>query len=169
MTLSNKLGKSYDQVRENIKIKPIPMTIGEASFTLRVRIPLKKEMESTLEAINNPPEEAVQAIYERLSKPILDILESGGDAIKESTKDKVIVKDDDVIMDGTSIRQAAKFTAMWETKVERFFQLLQSETDEPINETYAQITDEFPEQVVRTIVEEIEAAIKPDYKTAKKN
>ena len=58
---------------------------------------------------------------------------------------------------------------MWETKVEEYFHLLQSETGEPVNESYEEIAEEFTEPVIRQIVEDIEAAIKPDYKTAKKN
>jgi hypothetical protein len=74
-----------------------------------------------------------------------------------------------MIVDGNSVKQVATFNAMWETKVEEFFHLLQSENGEAIDETYEQISEEFPEPVIRQIVEDIESAIKPDYKTAKKN
>jgi len=60
-------------------------------------------------------------------------------------------------------------TAIWETQVEEYFHLLQSETGEAINETFKDISEEFPEQVIREIVTEIDGAIRPDYKTAKKN
>ena len=167
MTLSSKLGASFDQVKDQIKIKPITLTIGEATFTLRVRVPVKREMESIVEAITNPPSEVTEAAYKRLSQPILDAVQEGGEAVAEAGK--LQIKDDDLIMDGTSVRQVATFTAMWETKVERFFSLLQSETDEPINEKYEQIAEEFPESVIKQIIEEIEAAVRPDYKSAKKN
>jgi hypothetical protein len=167
MTLSSKLGASFDQVKDQIKIKPITLTIGEATFTLRVRVPVKREMESIVEAITNPPAEVTEAAYKRLSQPILDAVQEGGEAVAEAGK--LQITDTDVIMDGTSVRQVATFTAMWETKVEKFFNLLQSETDEPINEKYAQIAEEFPESVIKQIIEEIEAAVRPDYKSAKKN
>ena len=167
MTLSSKLGASFDQVKDQIKIKPITLTIGEATFTLRVRVPVKREMESIVESITNPPSEVTEAAYKRLSQPILDAVQEGGEAVAEAGK--LQITDTDVIMDGTSVRQVATFTAMWETKVEKFFGLLQSETDEPINEKYEQIAEEFPESVIKQIIEEIEAAVRPDYKSAKKN
>jgi hypothetical protein len=46
---------------------------------------------------------------------------------------------------------------------------LESETGDPIDETYEQISSEFPEQIIKEIVTAIDGAIRPDYKTAKKN
>lgn len=167
MTISSKLGASFDQVKDQIKIKPITLTIGEATFTLRVRVPVKREMEQMVEAITNPPPETIEAAYKRLSQPILEAVKEGGEAIADASKLQIM--DNDLIMDGTSVRQVATFTAMWETKVQRYFGLLQSETDEPITETYDQIAEEFPESVIKQIIEEIETAVRPDYKSAKKN
>lgn len=167
MTLANKLGSSFDQVKDQIKIKPITLTIGEATFTLRVRVPVKREMESMIDSITNPPVELIEAAYKRLADPILEAMKEGGEAVAEVGK--LQVKDNDLILDGTSVRQVATFTAMWETKVAKYFSLLQSETDEPINETFEQIAEEFPEAIIKQIIEEIEAAVKPDYKSAKKN
>ena len=169
MTLSSKLGTSFDQVKDQVKIKSIPMEIGQAKFTLKVRIPLKKEMEEIIESISNPPAERIEAVYNRFSKPILDTLQDGGDELQDTVKQVITVLDNDIIVDGNSVRNVSRFSAMWEIKVEKFFSLLQSETDTPVNETYQQIVDEFPEQVIRQIVEEVEAAVKPDYKTSKKN
>ena len=59
--------------------------------------------------------------------------------------------------------------AINEVQIEEYFHLLQSESGEPITETYEQISAEFPEQVIKEIVAQIDAAIRPDYKTAKKN
>lgn len=167
MTISGKLGASFDQVKDQIKIKPITLTIGEATFTLRVRIPVKREMEEMVEAITSPPAETIEAAYKRLSQPILDAVKEGGETVLEAGK--LQIKDDDLIMDGTSVRQVATFTAMYETKVQRYFALLQSETDEPITESYEQIAEEFPESIIKQIIEEIESAVRPDYKSAKKN
>lgn len=172
MTFASKLGASYSQVRDQVKIKKIEVTVGSVTFNLRVRVPLKREMELMLERIAKPNAELVEQIYQRLSKPLKESIAEGGDDFLEMlNKDKQIitVMDDDMIVDGNSVRQVATFTAMWETKVVEFFHLLQSESGEPIDETYEQITEEFPEAVVRQIVEEIESAVKPDYKTAKKN
>ena len=84
-------------------------------------------------------------------------------------KQMLKITDDDVIIDGSSVKQVAGMTAMWEARVEEYFSMLQSETGEPVNETYEQISEEFPEQVIRQIIENIETVIKPDYKATKKN
>jgi hypothetical protein len=172
MTFADKLGMSYTQVRDQVKIKKIEVTVGNVNFNLRVRVPLKREMELMLEKISSPDDELVESIYQKLSAPIKESVAQGGDEFLEAmNKENQVIKitDDDVILDGNSVRQVATFTAMWETKVQEYFHLLQSENGEPIDETYEQITEEFPEPVIRQIVEDIESAIKPDYKTAKKN
>lgn len=172
MTFADKLGASYSQVRDQVKIKKIEVTVGSVTFNLRVRIPLKRETELMLERIAKPNSELVEKIYARLSSPLKEsIAEGGEDFLEVLNKDKQIITvlDDDMIVDGNSVKQVATFNAMWETKVEEFFHLLQSESGEPIDETYEQISEEFPEPVIRQIVDDIESAIKPDYKTAKKN
>lgn len=172
MTFAEKLGASYSQVRDQVKIKKIEITVGSVIFNLRVRVPLKREMEQIIDRISNPSPDLVEQIYERLSKPLRETITEGGNEFLEVlNKDKpvITVLDDDIILDGNSVKQVATFTAMWETKVQEFFHLLQSESGEPINETYEQILEEFPEAVIRQIVEDIESAVKPDYKTAKKN
>lgn len=172
MTFAEKLGGSYGAVKDQVKIKKLTIEVGTVKFDLRVRIPLKKEMETLIEEVANPSQEVIDRIFARLSKPVMDSIKEGGeDFLKaiNSEKDVIVVSKDDLMLDGQSVRQIAMFTAMWENKVERYFSLIQSETGAPVDETYDQITDEFPEAVVRQIVETIEASIKPDYKSSKKN
>jgi hypothetical protein len=172
MTFASKLGKSYEQSRDQAKLKTINLEIGNAKFSLKVRIPLKREMEELIEKISHPSEELVEAIYQKLAAPLIQTIQEGGDEFAQAMSEGeggITITENDVIVRGSSVRQVAMFTAMWETKVEEYFHLLQSEIGDPINETYAQIADEFPESVIKQMVEDIEAAIKPDYKTAKKN
>jgi len=172
MSFADKLGASYTQVRDQVKIKKIEIIVGSVIFNLCVRVPLKREMEQMLDRISKPSDELIEQIYDRLSKPLKESIAEGGDEFLEIiNKDKQVITliDGDIVLDGNSVRQVATFTAMWETKVQEFFHLLQSESGEPINETYEQIAEEFPEPVIRQIVDDIESAIKPDYKTAKKN
>ena len=172
MSFADKLGKSYGVVRDQAKIKKIDIELGEVKFSLKVRIPLKHEMESLTEKIANPDPEKVNVIYENLTKSIKQAIEEGGDdflKVLNNDKETIKVTDDDIVIDGTSTKQVANMTAIWETQVEEYFHLLQSETGEAINETFKDISEEFPEQVIREIVTAIDGAIRPDYKTAKKN
>jgi hypothetical protein len=172
MSFADKLGKSYGMVRDQAKIKKIDIELGEVKFSLKVRIPLKHEMESLTEKIANPDPEKVNVIYDNLTKSIKQAIEEGGDdflKVLNGDKETIKVTDDDIVIDGTSTKQVANMTAIWETQVEEYFHLLQSETGEAINETFKDISEEFPEQVIREIVTAIDGAIRPDYKTAKKN
>jgi hypothetical protein len=99
-------------------------------------------------------------------------LDDGGEEflkLLNSEKETIKVTDDDIIINGTSTRQVSNMTAIWQTQVEQYFYLLESETGDPIDETYEQISSEFPEQIIKEIVTAIDGAIRPDYKTAKKN
>lgn len=170
--LADKLGKEYDKVREQAKLRTIKITLGEVTFDLKVKIPLKREMEEMTERITSPSQEKIDAIFVRLSKPIKDVIAESGEefvAALNATKESIVIKDDDIIVDGNSVRQVATFTAIHETRVEEYFHLLQSVTGEPITESYEEIAEEFPDIAIKEIVEVIENAIKPDYTTAKKN
>jgi len=172
MALANKLGKSYTKVQAETKLKTIHIDLDEVKFDLKVRVPLKKEMEEITNRIISPSAERIEAIYERLSSPLRKTIEEGGEEFIKALNEKketIIVREDDLIVDGTSIRQVANFSAVEECKVEEYFHLLISETGEPVNETYEQITAEFHEFVVKEILQAIEESIKPDYKTVKKN
>ena len=67
------------------------------------------------------------------------------------------------------MRSVANLTALWQRQVEMYFSLLQTQTAEPVNESYEEIAEEFPEAVIREIVKRIDEAIRPSYKDAKKN
>lgn len=172
MTISKKLGKAVQQVSEELPVRKITVDLGEVKFDLRVRVPLKKQMEEITARILTPSNEKVDQIYERLSAPMRKTLAEGGEEFVKALNEKkqnIILTDDDLIIDGTSVRQVAQLQAMDEQKVEEYFHLLISETNEPVTETYEQIVAEFPEFVVKEIVSAIQGAVAPDYRTTKKN
>lgn len=172
MALANKLGKSYEKVKAETKLKTIHIDLEEVKFDLKVRVPLKKEMEEITAKILTPDQARVDKIFKRLAEPMIKAMDEGGEDFVKAINDKkqtLTKTEDDLIVDGTSVRQVANFSAIEENKVEQYFHLLVSETGEPVNENYEQIIEEFPEFVIREIVAEIDKAIKPDYKTVKKN
>lgn len=170
--LANKLGKSYEIVADQTKIKKVTVDLGEVKFDIRVRVPLKKEMEEITAKIINPPEEKVAKLYNKYAAPIQQTIDEGGEGFLEvinRERKTIEVVEGDLIVDGKSVKQVANFAAIEETRVEEYFHLLVSETNEPVTETYEEITAEFPEFAVQEILKAIEQAIKPDYKTVKKN
>jgi len=172
MSVSKKLGKALQQVTEDLPVRKITIDLGEVKFDLRVRVPLKKQIEEINTRIINPPKEKADAIYEQLSGPMRQTMTEGGEdfvkALNENNK-SIVMLDDDLIVDGTSVRQVAQLQAMEHQKVEEYFHLLVPEQGDAVDESYEQITEEFPEFVVTEIVNAIQAAISPDYKSVKKN
>lgn len=172
MSLSNKLGTSFANVADKVKVKVVHIKTDEAEFDLRIKIPLKAEFETIMTEILTPNEERVNEIYEKSAKPFQEQIDKGGQEFLDTInndKDYIVVKDNDLIVDGNSIRQYAMLTAMSEKKIERYFQLIISDTDVPVNETYQEIMAQLPEEVVKIILDEIEKAIRPNYDSVKKN
>ncbi|MGA0851539.1 MAG: hypothetical protein ACO3QM_05805 [Candidatus Nanopelagicaceae bacterium] len=167
MTLGTKLGKAVQQ--DTLQVRKITVDLGETKFDLRVKVPLKKQIEDINARIFSPSAERTEAIYQRLAGPMLKTMQEGGEDFVKALGESVTVKDDDLIVDGTSLRQVAQIQAMEELKVEEYFHLLVSETEESVNETYDQITEQLPEFVVKEIVSAVQSAISPDYRSIKKN
>lgn len=172
MTLTKKLGKQLEALKADLPVKTIKIDLGEVKFDLKVRVPLKKDMEAMNARILTPPVEKVNAVYENMASPLRKTLEEGGEEFMAALKDQgkgIELLENDLIVDGTSLRQVASFTAIEEQRVEEYFHLLVSETGEPVTESYDQIVAEFPDFVIKEIVAAIQGVIAPDYKTAKKN
>ena len=172
MSIAQKLGADYESIRTASRFKSIQVKLNDIEFSLKVRVPVKREMELITSSITDPDMQKVNAIYEALALPLKKTIESADagflDALN-ADKEKIKVTDNDLIVDGTSVRHIAQMSAIWQSQVERYFSLLQSATGEPISETYEEISEEFPESIIREIVMHIDEAIRPNYKDAKKN
>lgn len=172
MTIANKLGPSYEAVRAQARIKTITVTLNDVECELKVRIPVKREMDEINTKITQGDSTIVDRIYTELSAPLLKTINEADEgfikALGENDQ-KIVVTENDVNINGTSVRQIASLTALWQTQVQIYFSLLQTPTGEPINESYDEIAEEFPEQIIREIVQKIDAVIKPNYKDTKKN
>lgn len=172
MAIAKKLGKKYEDVRVAARYKTIKVDLNDVSFELKVRVPVKREMEEMLAKITTPDPKAVTEIFDRLSKPLREsVAENGAEFLEtlNSDGDRLKITDDDVIVNGTSIKQVSNLAAIWQTQVTSYFSLLQSETGEPINESYDEIAEEFPDAVIKEIITKIDEAIRPSYKETKKN
>ena len=172
MTIGNKLGSSYESIKNAIKQKTIKITFNDTECELKVRVPFKREMEEITARISTPKPKLVEAIYNKLAAPIKKTVSTAEEGFMEAVNaegEKLRITDNDVIVDGTSVRQVANVSAIWQTQVEQYFSLLLTETGEPVNETFEQIAEEFPEYAIREIVAKIGDAIKPNYEETKKN
>jgi hypothetical protein len=172
MTISNKLGSSYESIRAASRVKTIKVGVNDVEFELKVRVPVKREMDEITTRLSIPNPELVDKLYEEMSKPLRDTVANVEDGFLEALNadgEKMRFTDNDVVVNGTSVRNVATLTALWQKQVEMYFSLLQTSTGEPVNESYQEIADEFPEAAIREIIKCIDEAIRPSYKDAKKN
>jgi hypothetical protein len=172
MTISNKLGSSYESIRAAARIKTIKVAINDMECELKVRVPVKREMDEITAKLSTPDADLVEKLYEEMSGPLKATMATVEDGFLEALNadgEKMSFTDNDVIVSGTSVRHIATLSALWQRQVEMFFGLLQTETGEPVTESFQEIADEFPEAVIRDIVKSIDEAIRPSYKDAKKN
>ena len=172
MTFASKLGNDYSDVRANAKFKTVSIQANDVVFELKVRIPVKRELHAMAAAITDPGQHLIDAIYENLAAPLRKTLEDAEDGFLEALNkdsEKIRLTENDIIVEGNSVRQVAKMTAISQLQVEKYFSLIKSATGEPINESYEEIADEFPESVIREILKKIDEAIKPNYAESKKN
>jgi len=172
MSIAQKLGQNYESIRVAAKFKTINVNLNDIDFKLKLRIPVKREMDEMFSNITSPTQESIDSQYEILSGPLKKTLQTTDESFltaMNADSEKIKILENDIIVDGNSIRQIAQMTVIWQAQVEKYFSLLQSETGEPINESYEEIAEEFPDSIIREIIEKIEAAIRPNYKDTKKN
>jgi hypothetical protein len=172
MSFANKLGPSYEAVRAQARIKTIKVTLNDVECELKIRVPVKREMEELTSSITNPIDSVVEEIYKNLSDPLVKTIKEADDEflkVLNAESEKIKILDNDLIVDGNSIRQIAQMTAIWQSQVEKYFALIQTSTGEPVTESFDEIAEEFPDVAIREIVNKIDSAIRPNFKDTKKN
>lgn len=148
-----KLSQSLKINTDNIRIREFTM----AGQKLRVRVPLASEMEVIGKAVDDA--EWIDK-FESLKKPFID--EASGD-VKET--------DDDVIVDGKSLKELAIMSAKTETRITQMIRLLvpAEEGFDMSQITYADIEAEFPFSVQIELMKKIAEVISPGYEESRKN
>ena len=109
------------------------------------------------EYFKNPNEELVEEIYQDLTKDLIKF--------KEEASDNVEFKDNDIVVDGRSIREAAKNKATIQHRIVEYIKLLIPEDGQSLDGIeYKDVEDEFPLAIQLTLVDKINEVIAPDYK-----
>jgi hypothetical protein len=120
-------------------------------------VPSVKEIETVYEYFKNPNEEIVEEIYQDLTKDLIKF--------KEEASDNVEFKDNDIVVDGRSIREAAKNKATIQHRIVEYIKLLIPEDGQSLEGIeYKDVEDEFPLAIQLTLVDKINEVIAPDYK-----
>jgi hypothetical protein len=152
------LGAKYQQNRENIFTRRFEL----GGHTFKVRIPYVNESDEIYKRINEPDEAKIAEAYKQMTDPLM--------ALKDQDAGFTFT-DDDVLIEGRSLKEAAKQKIQVEIKITEFVKLLVPEVEGATLDdlTYEEIEAEFPMAVQMQLVEKIAEAISPTYKETKGN
>jgi hypothetical protein len=152
-------GEKYQANKKNLLIRSFEL----GGHTFRVRIPLMVESDAIYKKVSNPDDELVEKTYKVITEPLLQFENNQTEEFKFT--------DNDILVDGRSMREAAKNKAITEARITEFFKLLVPEVEGVSFEdlTYSDIEEEFPISVQMMIVEKIGEVISPTYREARGN
>jgi len=151
--LGSALGKKYEENRLSVLTRSFEL----GDHTFKVRVPSVQEIEAIYNYFKNPNEEKVEFEYQRMLKEF--------DGLKE--KEGVEIKDNDMVIDGRSMRETAKNKHILQHRIVEYIKFLIPETGSLEDITYEDVETEFPLTVQMTLVEKINEVISPDYKDIK--
>lgn len=156
---SSAFGDKYQTNRKNLLIRSFEL----GGHTFKVRIPLIAESDAIYKKVSEPDEETIEKVYQEITKPLRQFENNQTEEFKFT--------DNDILVDGRSMREAAKNKAITEARITEFFKLLVPEMEGVTLEdlTYADIEEEFPIAVQMQIVEKIGEVISPTYREARGN
>lgn len=157
--LGSAFGEKYQAKRKDLLTRSFVLN----GHTFKVRIPLVAESDAIYKKVSDPDEEMVEKIYQEITAPLRQFENNQSEEFKFT--------DDDILVDGRSMREAAKNKAITEARITEFFKLLVPEMEGVTLEdlTYADIEEEFPIAVQMLIVEKIGEVISPTYREARGN
>jgi len=151
--LGSALGKKYEENRLSVLTRSFEL----GDHTFKVRVPSVSEIEAIYNYFKNPNEEKVEIEYQKMLKEF--------DGLKE--KEGVEIKDNDMVIDGRSMRETAKNKHILQHRIVEYIKFLIPETGSLEDITYEDVEAEFPLSVQMTLVEKINEVISPDYKDIK--
>jgi len=150
--LASALGSKYEQNKLSILTRSFEL----GNHTFKVRVPSVGEVEEIYNYFKNPDEAVTEQIYQELiANLVID------------PEDKVEKTDNDTIVEGRSMREAAKNKNIMQYRIVRYIQMLVPETGSLDDLTYADVESEFPLAIQLTLIDKINEVISPDYKDIK--
>ena len=156
---SSAFGDKYQTNRKNLLIRSFEL----GGHTFKVRIPLVSESDAIYKKVSEPDDETIEKIYVNITATLRQFEATQTEDFKFT--------DNDILVDGRSMREAAKNKAITEARITEFFKLLIPELEGASLDdlTYQDIEDEFPFSVQMQIVDKIGEVISPTYKEARGN
>ncbi|CAB4165309.1 hypothetical protein UFOVP815_33 [uncultured Caudovirales phage] len=157
--LASALGNAYTDKRRAIRTR----TFELGGHTFKVRVPLVSESDAMFARVSEPKPELVEKLYEALTISLAKF--------KDQQSEEFQFIDNDIIVSGRSMREAAKNKAMMELRITEYVQLLVPEDPEQslADITYADIEAEWPLSVQIALVDKIVEVTSPGYKETRGN
>lgn len=155
-------GANYEKMRREIITRKFEL----GGFVFRVRVPLVAETDAIYQRISEPDAQRVDDVYQTLVEPLLKYKDD-----QEAKDSGFTFLENDILVQGKSMREAAKNKVMTETRIVEYVRLLVPENPENTlaDITYADIEAEWPLNVQLALCEKIGEVISPTYKETKGN
>ena len=155
-------GANYEKMRREIITRKFEL----GGFVFRVRVPLVAETDAIYQRISEPDAQRVDEVYQTLVEPLLKYKDD-----QEAKDSGFTFLENDILVQGKSMREAAKNKVMTETRIVEYVRLLVPENPENTlsDITYADIEAEWPLNVQLALCEKIGEVISPTYKETKGN
>lgn len=152
------LGESYQAKREELRIRKFDL----GGHTFKVRVPVVAETDAIFKRVSEPDEAKIQAVYDKLAKPILEFKE-------DADKTGFEFLENDIIINGNSLKQTAKTQVMTQARITEYIKLLVPVEGTMDDITYEDIEAEFPMSTQLALIEKITEVISPTYRESRGN
>ena len=151
---ANALGKSFLENKDMVRTRTFEM----GGHTFKVKVPLTLEFEAMQKRIAEVDESKVDGYYQELSETLETI-----------DTEKVVIHEDDIVVDGRSLREAARNKVLMQSRITEMFKLLVPEETgfDMSTITYEMIEELFPFPIQVQVIEKIGEVISPSYSETK--
>ena len=158
-TLSKAFGTKFEENKDLVRTRSFEF----GGHTFKVKVPLTSEYEAMMIKINQAEDEKVKKYYDYLTKTFIDNKETLDPELG------VVFKDDDIEVQGRSLKHTAKTKIITENQITAMVQMLvPEEKDFDMSTiTYEMVEELFPFSVQIELLQKISEVISPSYKETK--
>ena len=151
--LSLALGSKYEENRVSVMTRQFEL----GNHTFKVRVPSVAEIEKIYDYHKEPNLDDVKKNFDLMSKDLV--------ALKDVSDDTVEFLENDIIVDGRSMMEAARNKTILQYRITQYIKFLIPEAGQSLDDLeYKDIEDEFPLAIQLKLVDKINEVIAPDYK-----
>lgn len=157
--LASAFGKDFAKHKDMVRTR----TFVLGGHTFKVKVPLTSEFEAMQERMKSVDDERVEKYYKELTAGLERFRgEDAGDV-------KCEWLENDIVLDGRSMREAAKNKALVENRITEMFKMLvpEEKSFDMSEITYPMIDELFPFSIQMQVIDEITKTISPSYEATK--